>query len=235
MGNSPVTVATAASGSDTAVLVPLCPLPHPSCQRPGPRGASHRTLQASRAPQAPGRQPAAPQCPHFCKALTEGSQVLQRLWTDCGRRCLLRSPRAGLLHTGATLTSLWALTPIPPPPRTGGAGAHRALVSTCTGSSSPGRLGRLPRWPPGSVRRLKPTGPRGLEAEASYGHGPSQDTRGGARQVQIDPTGLKEYPPPPSTVCRLQEHLPEDGSAQRGPSYFAKCHRAGLCPVGSPK
>lgn len=34
------------------------------------------------------------------------------------------------------------------------------------------------------------------------------------------PHWLQEYPPTPSTVCRLQEHLPEDGQLRGGSGYL---------------
>lgn len=153
-----------------------------------------------------------------------GSQVLQRLWTDCGRRAAPGSPWAGLLlHTGASPPYL----PVgpdsyPPPPRTGGAGAHRALASTCTGSSSPGRLGspaQVATWFREETEAHGTQGAAGRPGGQLWPCGAVR-TQGEGRGVSRGPHWLKEYPPPPSTVCRLQEHFPEDGQLRGGSSYL---------------
>ena len=59
-----------------------------------------------------------------------------------------------------------------------------------------------------------------------------QDPRGGVRGVQRTPLPPR-IPPTPSTVRRLQEHLPEDGQLSGGLGYLPSA--IGLHPMGSPE
>ena len=78
-------------------------------------------------------------------------------------------------------------------------------------------------------------GLRGLQGgrEASSGHVGLSGPKGRGEGCPENPTASKNTPHPPSTVCRLQEHLPEDGQLSGGLGYLPSA--IGLHPMGSPE
>ena len=82
------------------------------------------------------------------------------------------------------------------------------------------------------MRTLKSTGPGGLQGgqEASFGHVALSGCKGRGEGCPEDPTASRMAPAHPHTVCRLQEHLPEDSQLSGGPGYLPSVTALGCAP-----